>query len=292
MNPQGCGIRDLKNPYRSGALARRNPTNEIERRHCLVPCVLLYTRLIKTGRGFVAIQQGQPKNHKVILLYDFSIPDRQFHGGFLYLKNKRELKMKKLIFLLGVALPIITYTTNIYAVGSVCRQEHCMSSDDAYMDLVRPSSYCNFSNSSCWGEYRVQSCTRCESGYDLVTKTVSIPCAGTASYQTCQQQCTGCTNCISDKSWSAGNTGYEKKVTRTCDCNTCRTSTSYRCAAGYYGSSINGTSGCTRCPSSGGVYGTSASGSTAITSCYLSSGTSFSDDSGSGTYTSDCYYTN
>ena len=89
MNPQGCGIRDLKNPYRSGALARRNPTNKIERRHCLVPCVLLYTRLIKTGRGFVAIQQGLPKNHKVILLYDFSIPDRQFHGGFLYLKKTK-----------------------------------------------------------------------------------------------------------------------------------------------------------------------------------------------------------
>ncbi|MDR0726706.1 MAG: hypothetical protein LBF37_01445 [Rickettsiales bacterium] len=40
--------------------------------------------------------------------------------------------------------------------------------------------------------------------------------------------------------------------------------TAYRCAAGYYGSSTNGSSGCTLCPSGG----TSAAGSIVITQCY------------------------
>ncbi len=104
--------------------------------------------------------------------------------------------------------------------------------------------------------------------------------------------CTGCTNCTSDVNWAAGNTGYQFKVSRSCDCNTCIESTAYRCASGYYGTSTNGTSGCSQCPSSGGINGMSDAGSTEITSCYLPSGTTGSDSTGSWTYTDNCYYIN
>ncbi|MDE6481505.1 MAG: hypothetical protein K2L25_01645 [Alphaproteobacteria bacterium] len=92
---------------------------------------------------------------------------------------------------------------------------------------------------------------------------------------------------------NTGTAGYQSYTQCTSNDNKCDTSiTAYRCAVGYYGTSTNGTSGCTRCPASGGVYGTTAdAGATSITACYIPSGTSFSDGSGSGTYTGNCYYT-
>ena len=76
----------------------------------------------------------------------------------------------------------------------------------------------------------------------------------------------------------------------------------WRCADGYYGtakgtSDSNPTattmSGCTVCPTSGGLKGTSVAGDNAtITKCYIPSGTSFSDSTGSGTYSNNCYWTN
>ncbi|MDE5615426.1 MAG: hypothetical protein K2I81_01165 [Alphaproteobacteria bacterium] len=98
-------------------------------------------------------------------------------------------------------------------------------------------------------------------------------------------KCKTCANCTSDTSYSSAGTGYERRALKTCACLTgeCKTSYSYRCAVGYYGTSTNGTSGCTRCPSSGGTYGTTASaGSQDITACYLPAGTPMSD--GTGTF--------
>ncbi|MDE6481639.1 MAG: hypothetical protein K2L25_02345 [Alphaproteobacteria bacterium] len=100
-----------------------------------------------------------------------------------------------------------------------------------------------------------------------------------------------CSNNCKDVAWTAGNTGYEYSV----QCGSaCDATKKYRCAKGYYGTSTNGTSGCTRCPASGGTYGTTASaGATSITSCYLPSGSSFSDSTGSGTIVGgNCYYKN
>lgn len=135
----------------------------------------------------------------------------------------------------------------------------------------------------------VNDCTRCNSGYVLQETMYNIfECGLKVTYNTCA--CAGCTDCTSDTTWSAGNTGYEKKVTRTCNCSTCNASTEYRCAAGYYGSSTDGTSGCTRCTSSDGIYGTSNAGSTAITSCYIPAGTTGSDSTGSFIYDGDSYY--
>lgn len=111
-----------------------------------------------------------------------------------------------------------------------------------------------------------------------------------------------CSNCTSDTSWSSAGTGYMKKVTRTCDCGVCKESTAYQCASGYWGSSTNGTSGCTQCPTWSGVYtnsartalarGTCSSGVTAITGCYVIPGTYYD---ATGTFTisnAPCMYSN
>ncbi|HIS71043.1 MAG TPA: hypothetical protein IAD02_03600 [Candidatus Enterousia intestinigallinarum] len=101
---------------------------------------------------------------------------------------------------------------------------------------------------------------------------------------------TTCTasNC-SPSAWTAYATGYERRTYRYCSTSTkCTSSIQYRCAAGYYGRTINGSSGCTCCPNSG----SSVAGSTVITSCYLPSGTTGTDTSGTYTYTADCYYSN
>lgn len=104
----------------------------------------------------------------------------------------------------------------------------------------------------------------------------------------------GCPNCDTT-TWTAHSDGYQKRTVATCNTTYCICSknTEYRCATGYYGTSTNGISGCTRCPSSGGVYGiTASSGAKSITECYLPAGTTGSDNTGSFTYTGNCYYKN
>lgn len=97
-------------------------------------------------------------------------------------------------------------------------------------------------------------------------------------------------NCAST-TWTAAATGYETRIYRACDSSfiECISTTQYRCAVGYYGSSSNGTSGCAKCPSSGA---TDSAGTAAITSCYLPAGTTASDTSGAYTFTNNCYYSN
>lgn len=174
------------------------------------------------------------------------------------------------------------------STGTMCMYAGCT-------DIGETSDECLFSTEQYYDEYYVNNCTSCASGYKLATRTETHPSNSRCiiSYKICERDCTGCTNCTSDTTWSSHGTGYQKLTTRTCDCNTCESETQYRCAIGYYGASANGTSGCNRCPSSGGVYGTTANaGSSSITSCYLPSGNAFSDSAGSGTYTGNCYYTN
>ena len=142
--------------------------------------------------------------------------------------------------------------------------------------------------------YVYSPCTSCSPGYTLTYVAISQCGLTNKIFKACD--CI-CSNCTSDTTYTAAGTGYQKKINRQCECGsgtaTCKTTTVYQCAVGYYGHSTNGTSGCTRCPSSGGVYGTTAAaGSTAITSCYIPSGSSFSDGTGSGTYTGNCYYQN
>jgi len=124
-----------------------------------------------------------------------------------------------------------------------------------------------------------------QSGQDPLEICITINVCGDV-------ECTGCTNCTSDADWSLGESGYLYKVSRKCNCNTCVESTLYQCAAGYYGSSTDGKSGCTQCPSSGGIVGMSNAGSTEITSCYIPANLTATDSTGTYTYTSDCFYTN
>jgi hypothetical protein len=141
----------------------------------------------------------------------------------------------------------------------------------------------------CYESNNFYSCQTCANGYNIKSGNTQNTGSCTFIYQDCEINCNGCENCISDTNWVAHATGYEKKVDRNCDCNTCNTTgTSYRCAADYYGTSTNGSTGCTACPESK----SSAAGATAITSCYIPAGTTDEDTIGNYTYTSDCYYSN
>ncbi len=117
-----------------------------------------------------------------------------------------------------------------------------------------------------------------------------------ASYGNWSHSPGGCSGCsvydgTSNSGWqSTGVPGYQQSYVCENICNDCfeTSATSYRCAAGYYGTSSNGTSGCTKCTSPG----TSTAGSTSITRCYVPSGTTGSDSTGTFTYTSNCYWSN
>lgn len=117
------------------------------------------------------------------------------------------------------------------------------------------------------------------------------------------------TNCQSTN-WTASNPGYQKRTYRYCSNSiTCESETQYRCASYYYGSSTNGTTGCTRCPDSPDNYAewedswgdsglkeagqTTGPGKTSKNSCYIgggSDGSYFFNESGMYQFTSDCYW--
>lgn len=101
------------------------------------------------------------------------------------------------------------------------------------------------------------------------------------------------TNCRST-SWVAHSTGYERRTRRYCSTATqCTSVTQYRCAAGYYGRSLSGSTGCTPCPENGVSVPPDGDlvGFTAVTDCFIPSGTEITDSTGTYTYTNDCYYT-
>ena len=229
------------------------------------------------------------------------------------------MNIKHLIYI----MPCLTFgiTSNAVALsasggGAVqilkCEEVTC-EGNTATMISLYPETNCNttaypstsYYTEKCYkaGEtnYIFRQCKSCASGYSQIDYTP--PECGTLQPTTIKICGCSCNNCTSDTTWTAGNTGYEKKVTRTCDCSsgtaTCTATTSYRCAAGYYGSSSNGTSGCTQCPEATNIYtntaltakarGTSSAGSTSASQCYLQSGTYY-DSTGKFEYTSSCYY--
>ncbi len=79
-----------------------------------------------------------------------------------------------------------------------------------------------------------------------------------------------------------------------CNCTqdcTCETTTSYACAAGYYGSPTSTSSGCTKCPSgpNGETTTSAVNNNSTIAKCYIPSGTTGSDGTGSFKYSPACY---
>jgi len=162
----------------------------------------------------------------------------------------------------------------------------------------------------------VASCTSCAPGYELKTgvqgwitacsdtgdpKTDGSGSYGSYTYNKCTKNCQA-SNCA-PSSWSALRTGYESRTYRSCSATgtsgTCNASTQYRCAAGYYGTSTNGTSGCNPCPEwkdvyansarTTKVYGTSSAGATAITGCFVVAGTYY-DATGTFKTNGNCQY--
>lgn len=210
--------------------------------------------------------------------------------------------MKKIFCVLAIILPLNAYA--IIDVGQIqgfCSQVVCPRNASDIDEMSQMSIYCGKSTSTCYqnaqtGEIvEVNSCSSCLSGAELSTAfwSSTVCQKNSFSYSDCVKSCPDCTNCISDTTWTRVTTlsPYEKKTTRTCNCGTCVENTAYRCAVGYYGSSTNGTSGCTRCPrDEGGNYGTSPAGSTVVTACYIASGQTFTDATGTGSYVGNCSY--
>ena len=142
-------------------------------------------------------------------------------------------------------------------------------------------------------------CTKYTTGtngnYPLIVDGTCSSSSDNCFLQSCNGKCycvplsSGCpgtcpSNC-SSTTWGERSTGYEVRCNERYLCE-------YRCADGYYGSSSNGISGCTKCPVAIGGSTSVAGSNTSITDCYIPSGTSFSDSTGSGTYTSNCNYSN
>ncbi len=147
-------------------------------------------------------------------------------------------------------------------------------------------------------------------------REISYPTIGNPVYGECQSySATCCEPCnrgtidpidpiVCDESLCNGETvtdmggGCDKVASSACVNNLCQTTTIARCQKGYYGTAkLNNLqtscSGCTACPSSGGIAGTtSGPGATAITECYIPAGTKSSDSTGSFEYTGNCYYKN
>lgn len=158
-------------------------------------------------------------------------------------------------------------------------------------------------------------CSACGTGYTREAVTTSNVNTASSSWNAVTSVCSNvssmisglytcvaktCTDCTSDTNWTnAATTGYQKKTTATCNAGVCTKTTEYRCAQGYWGSSTNGTSGCTECDKWTGVYtnssmttqsaGYCSAGTTARTGCFIIPTTLY-DASGTFDLSNVCYY--
>lgn len=172
----------------------------------------------------------------------------------------------------------------------------------AYLNTQDPSKCSSYKADECYSNgtdtFIFQPCNVCKTPYTKLASTFP-DCGLTVFADYCGCKCDNCTNV----SWQAYGTGYQRYTSKKCDCSgstaTCQSTYSYQCAAGYYGSSTNGTSGCTKCPTATGIYTdsarttlastTSTDGTTSVTGCNIPSGTYY-DTTGTFTLTSKCSY--
>lgn len=173
--------------------------------------------------------------------------------------------------------------------ATTCTTINCYDGIDVYTTshcAVAASDACYKIEGSAH-DHKIQTCITCKSGY---TKICDNPVCDNVQRCTCKCQCS---NCTSTGNWTAKGTGYEQRVGKGCDCSsgtaTCNTTTFYRCAAGYYGTTSNGTSGCTKCPSNGTTAGMSDAGADELSDCYIPEG-SYSDTTGKYVFNCDCKY--
>lgn len=145
----------------------------------------------------------------------------------------------------------------------------------------------------------IKSCKSCKSGFVLKSKTVT-DCGKTYKYNTCSGTCSA-TCGDNTTEWTTVKRGYETREYEYCIAGTtCKKKTQYRCATGYYGTSTDGSSGCTSCPSR--LFGATTTPpnnpdsasiflSVGITACYFPAYTDINDEpSGTYHYTDTCYY--
>lgn len=223
------------------------------------------------------------------------------------------MKHKTLIVIASCATLNITHNANALSIGGggpgallSCTEITCPTSGiDVYEQLNLLETCKTPGATKCYKStdnkyYRFTQCASCNLPYTQRNTAYPEQCGALAQFELCVCYCG--TNCVSNLDWTNHNTGYQRIINRACDCSgstaTCKETTRYRCAPGYYGSSTNGTSGCTRCPTWSGVYtdsgrttlarGTSNAGESAITDCYIATGTYY-DASGTFTLTSKCY---
>lgn len=138
------------------------------------------------------------------------------------------------------------------------------------------AKFCYCAASECDGIVTVKPCLLCSSGYHEENNK-------------CVKDKT-CSDCNSTD-WTAYSTGYERKTTATCNTSTgvCNKTYTYRCAVGYYGSSTNGTSGCTKCNTINGIQSTTSSaGQTSCTACCVDSGATGTNTKGAFKLTAKC----
>ena len=232
---------------------------------------------------------------------------------FLFKQKTGDSAMKKIII---ISLPLVCLVTQAWSEG-IGVYEDC---DDVYGTLTTgellymPDANCSYYRIKCYDgskngqphSWALPDCKSC-AGSNYVPsdpEEITIPWdiiysqpmfeTALVSTRCVKYICNESTNCISDTSYKSGNAGYEYKVNRSCVSNECKTTNVYRCASGYYGTSSNGTSGCSRCPldTATGMYGNSPAGASTIIACYQPSGRTGSDSTGTFVYTSNCGYQN
>lgn len=242
-------------------LSHCNPTDKASARVCAV-CFI--ARLFNRSgvRDYTTV--GNHKNRGVIPKYDFSIPDRQFRGGFLFNKNKRELKMKCSCFIVSAAVACAFVAD---AVGRTCSGIYSIQCPVT----AGSAPCCRLSTETC----EQAGCPTPDPGGGDIDDPDCDPCPTVSNI------------------WRVGGTGWQYKISSysqnrlTCECSP---RYQVRCTMGYYGVNLTTSitvptsANCTRCPDGG----MSTAGSTKITDCYIASG---SDSTGSFVYDPKCYYT-
>lgn len=161
------------------------------------------------------------------------------------------------------------------------------------------NSHCSVTTVECWytvagNGHTLKSCTGCKTPYTLVSdgNFGDTSCNSQTSFRLTMNTCKCiCSSCTDTGTWTAKGTGYEQRTGKGCDCSgstaVCKNTTHYRCAKGWYGTTTNGTSGCTQCPSSGT---TKDGGADSISDCYLPGDTTYSNTYGKYAYKCDCPY--
>jgi hypothetical protein len=188
----------------------------------------------------------------------------------------------------GVFMVSVFATTNTWAV--VCLQASL--SDGPYIGEMVDHTCCDALDTTRYyltgvtnDVVSVTSCSTCKGRADPIIYDINglVNPNGSVCEVLDVRRCEdpGCSNCTST-SWEPYGEGYERKQTATCECGACTRKYAYRCAAGYYGLPLNGTSGCSPCPTvCDGVSTTSAAGATNSSQCCASIGATGSDTTGS-----------